>query len=255
MKVVILAGGLGTRISEESHLRPKPMLEIGGKPILWHIMKSFSAHGLTDFIICCGYKGHIIKEYFTNYLLYNADVRVDLGTGDFNILNHTAEPWRITMLNTGEYTQTGGRLAFARPHLTETFCMTYGDGVADIDISSLVKFHHAEGRTATVTAVQPAGRFGSIEVDGTAATSFVEKPAGDKNWVSGGFFVCEPSALDHVDGPDTIWEKEPLQQLANDGQLSVYKHRGFWQAMDTLRDKNNLEEIWGSGKAPWKVWT
>lgn len=254
MKVVILAGGLGTRISEESHLRPKPMLEIGGKPILWHIMKSYSNHGLTDFIILCGYKGHLIKEYFTNYLLYNADVSVDLGTGEFNILNHAAEPWRITMLSTGEYTQTGGRLAFAKPHLKETFCLTYGDGVSDVDLTSLLDFHYTEGRQATVTAVQPSGRFGSLEIEGKSARGFVEKPAGDNHWVSGGFFVCEPSVLDHIEGPDTVWEKKPLQQLAQDRQLSVYKHRGFWSAMDTLRDKNQLEELWNSGNAPWKTW-
>ncbi|EBA14520.1 alpha-D-glucose-1-phosphate cytidylyltransferase [Roseobacter sp. SK209-2-6] len=254
MKVVILAGGLGTRISEESHLRPKPMLEIGGKPILWHIMKSYSAHGLTDFIILCGYKGHMIKEYFTNYLLYNADVSVDLGTGDFNILNHSAEPWRITMLSTGELTQTGGRLAYARPHLSETFCLTYGDGVSDVDLTRLIEFHHSEGRQATVTAVQPSGRFGSIEIEGNGASGFVEKPAGDNHWVSGGFFVCEPPVLDHIEGPDTIWEKKPMQQLAEDGQLSVYKHRGFWSAMDTLRDKNQLEALWSGGGAPWKTW-
>lgn len=254
MKVVILAGGLGTRISEESHLRPKPMLEIGGKPILWHIMKSYSAHGLTDFVILCGYKGHMIKEYFTNYLLYNADVSVDLGTGDFKILNHSAEPWRITMLSTGELTQTGGRLGYARPYLNETFCLTYGDGVSDVDLTKLRDFHFAEGRQATVTAVQPTGRFGSIEIDGSTANDFVEKPAGDNHWVSGGFFVCEPSVLDHIEGPETIWEKEPLQRLAQDGQMSVYKHRGFWSAMDTLRDKQHLENLWNTGSAPWKAW-
>jgi glucose-1-phosphate cytidylyltransferase len=254
MKVVILAGGLGTRISEESHLRPKPMIEIGGKPILWHIMKTFSAHGLTDFVICCGYKGHMIKEYFTNYLLYNADVQVDLGSGDFNILSHNAEPWRITMLDTGEMTQTGGRLALARPHLGDRFCVTYGDGLADIDVKRLIEFHKAEGRTATVTAVQPAGRFGSIQTDGTAVSRFVEKPAGDNNWISGGFFVCEAEALDHVTSLDTVWEKGPMEALTRDGQLSVYKHHGFWSAMDTMRDKQNLEDLWSSGKAPWKTW-
>ena len=215
MKVVILAGGLGTRISEESHLRPKPMIEIGGKPILWHIMKTFSTHGLTDFVICCGYKGHMIKEYFTNYLLYNSDVQVDLASGDYKILNHSAEPWRITMLDTGAQTQTGGRLALARRHLGERFCLTY---------------------------------------DGTAALNFVEKPAGDNSWVSGGFFVCEPSVLDLIPSLDTIWEKDPLETLTRDRQLSVYKHRGFWSAMDTMRDKKLLEELWNTGKAPWKIW-
>lgn len=254
MKVVILAGGLGTRISEESHLRPKPMIEIGGKPILWHIMKTFSAHGLTDFVICCGYKGHMIKEYFTNYLLYNSDVQVDLASGEHKILNHSAEPWRITMLDTGAETQTGGRLALARPHLGERFCLTYGDGVADVDIKKLIEFHKTEGRKATVTAVQPAGRFGSIETDGTAALNFVEKPAGDNNWVSGGFFVCEPDVLDLIPSLDTIWEKDPLEALTRDRQLSVYKHRGFWSAMDTMRDKRLLEDLWNTGKAPWKVW-
>jgi len=255
MKVVILAGGLGTRISEESHFRPKPMIEIGGKPILWHIMKLFGAHGLTDFVVCCGYKGYMIKEYFTNYMLHNADIRVDIQGGKLEILRKNCEPWRVTMLDTGELTQTGGRLALAKEHLTETFCMTYGDGVSDVDIGALIEFHRQQGTKATVTAVQPSGRFGSIEMDGHSATRFVEKPAGDNNWVSGGFFVCEPAALDSIGGPSTIWEKEPMERLAGDRQLSVYKHRGFWAAMDTQRDKLLLEDMWGSGAAPWKVWS
>ncbi|WP_271881150.1 glucose-1-phosphate cytidylyltransferase [Phaeobacter italicus] len=254
MKVVILAGGLGTRISEESHLRPKPMIEIGGKPILWHIMKTFGAQGFTDFVICCGYKGYMIKEYFTNYVLHNADICVDMRTGELALLQKNCEPWKVTMLDTGEMTQTGGRLAHARQYLDETFCMTYGDGVADVDVNALVAFHRAQGTEATVTAVQPAGRFGSIEMDGHTATRFVEKPTGDNHWVSGGFFVCEPSALDGIEGPDTIWEKEPIERLAARRQLSVYKHSGFWAAMDTQRDKNYLEGLWSSGQAPWKVW-
>lgn len=255
MKVVILAGGLGTRISEESHFRPKPMIEIGNKPILWHIMKLFSEHDLTDFVICCGYKGYMIKEYFANYVLHNADISVNMRTGQLEILRKNCEPWRVTLLDTGEMTQTGGRLALAKEYLNETFCMTYGDGVSNVDISALIGFHRSQGTQATVTAVQPSGRFGSIEMDGTTATRFVEKPAGDKNWVSGGFFVCEPSVLDNIEGPSTVWEKEPVERLAQNRQLSVYKHDGFWAAMDTQRDKAHLEDLWKSGDAPWKVWS
>ncbi|WP_293577709.1 glucose-1-phosphate cytidylyltransferase [Phaeobacter sp.] len=255
MKVVILAGGLGTRISEESHLRPKPMIEIGGKPILWHIMKAYGEQGFTDFVICCGYKGYMIKEYFANYMLHNSDICLDMRSGEMAMLQKNCEPWKVTLLDTGETTQTGGRLAQVRQYLDETFCLTYGDGVANVDLSKLVQFHRDQGTKATVTAVQPVGRFGSIEMQGNRATRFVEKPAGDGNWVSGGFFVLEPSALDHISGPDTVWEQEPIERLAAQQELSVYKHHGFWAAMDTQRDKLHLERLWAAGEAPWKIWS
>lgn len=254
MKVVILAGGLGTRISEESHLRPKPMIEIGGKPILWHIMKIFGAQGFTDFVICCGYKGYMIKEYFVNYMIHNADIRVDVHDGSVEVLRNGVEPWRVTLLDTGQETQTGGRLLRAGEHLSETFCLTYGDGVADVDIRALVDFHRRQGAEATVTAVQPAGRFGSIEIEGARVRRFFEKPPGDGTWVSGGFFVCEPSVLRRINDPDSVWEREPLERLSRDGQLCVYKHEGFWAAMDTLRDKVFLQKLWDEGAAPWRMW-
>jgi glucose-1-phosphate cytidylyltransferase len=254
MKAVILAGGLGTRISEESHLRPKPMIEIGGKPIIWHIMKLYGAHRITDFIICCGYKGYLIKEYFANYFLHMSDVTFDMQANTMEVHQKNAEPWRVTLVDTGEMTQTGGRIARVRDHIDGTFCMTYGDGVSDVDIGALVAFHRQQKTEATVTAIQPAGRFGAIEIDGARVTSFLEKPHGDGRWISGGFFVCEPSVIDRIAGDQTIWERGPVEKMASEGQLSVYRHQGFWAAMDTLRDKVFLEDLWKSGTAPWKVW-
>ncbi|MEL6298361.1 MAG: glucose-1-phosphate cytidylyltransferase [Pseudomonadota bacterium] len=255
MKVVILAGGLGTRISEESHLKPKPMIEIGGRPILWHIMKLYGYYGLTDFVICCGYKGYVIKEYFNNYFLYMSDVTFDMSDNNMEVHQKNAEPWRVTLVDTGELTQTGGRLKRVADHIgADTFCLTYGDGVADLDIDALVKFHRVKGRETTVTAVQPAGRFGAIELLDDSVSHFVEKPEGDGRWISGGFFVCEPSVLDRIAGDGTVWEREPLEGLARDGQLSAYRHRGFWSAMDTLRDRNVLEAQWAQNRAPWSVW-
>lgn len=254
MKVVILAGGLGTRISEESYLRPKPMVEIGGRPILWHIMKIYSAHGANDFVICCGYKGYIIKEYFANYFLHMSDVTFDMRANTMNVHQRHAEPWRVTLVDTGEATQTGGRLARIRDHLEGTFCLTYGDGVSDIDLSALVAFHKSQGTACTVTAIQPAGRFGQIQLDGDRVKAFIEKPLGDGRWISGGFFVCEPAVLDLIEGDQTVWERGPLETLATQAQLAVYRHYGFWASMDTLRDKNFLEGLWSSGEAPWKIW-
>lgn len=254
MKAVILAGGFGTRISEESHLRPKPMIEIGGRPVLWHIMKIFGHHGIMDFVICCGYKGYVIKEYFANYFLHMSDVTIDLSNNRMEVHERNAEPWRVTLVDTGERTQTGGRLRRVRDHLDGRFMMTYGDGLSDIDIGALVAFHEAEGTEATVTGIQPAGRYGSLEIEGPRVTTFAEKPPGDRQWVSGGFFVLEPSVIDRIEGDDTPWEREPMESLAADGQLSVYRHEGFWSAMDTLRDKVLLEELWSSERAPWKTW-
>jgi glucose-1-phosphate cytidylyltransferase len=255
MKAVILAGGFGTRISEESHLRPKPMIEIGGRPVLWHIMKIYGRYGITEFVICCGYKGYVIKEYFANYFLHMSDVTIDMRTNGMEVHRGTAEPWRVTLVDTGEGTQTGGRLARVRDHVDDTFCMTYGDGVADVDIGALVAFHRTQGTEATVTAIQPAGRFGAIEIEGARVMSFREKPQGDGRWISGGFFVCEPAVLDRIEGDDTVWERGPLEALARDGELAVYRHTGFWAAMDTLRDKTFLERLWAEGCAPWKVWS
>ena len=254
MKVVILAGGLGTRISEESHLRPKPMIEIGARPILWHIMKLYGAHGITDFVVCCGYKGYMIKEYFANYFLHTSDVTFDMSTNKMEVHNQYAEPWRVTLVDTGETTQTGGRLRRIREHLDGTFCLTYGDGVSDVNITDLVAFHRAEGCKATVTAVQPAARFGSLAMDGNRVTTFQEKPRGDGFWVSGGFFVCEPDVIDLIDGDDTVFERAPLETLATGNDLAVWRHDGFWAAMDTLRDRNYLEDLWATGQAPWKTW-
>lgn len=254
MKVVILAGGLGTRISEESHLRPKPMVEIGGKPIMWHIMKLYGFHGITDFVICCGYKGYIIKEYFANYFLHMSDVTFDMSSNTMQVHQRHAEPWRVTLVETGEATQTGGRIARVRDHINSTFCLTYGDGVSDVDLKALIAFHREQGTDATVTAIQPAGRYGKIEIDGNKVRSFSEKPRGDGRWISGGYFVCEPTVFNLIDGDQTIWERGPLEKMAAEGRLSVYRHDGFWAAMDTLRDKNFLEDLWGSGKPPWKVW-
>jgi len=257
MKAVILAGGLGTRLSEETSIRPKPMVEVGGKPILWHIMKTYSAHGINDFIICCGYKGYIIKEYFANYFLHMSDVTFDMRFNQMNVHSGYAEPWRVTLVNTGDNTMTGGRLKQVREHIgNETFCFTYGDGVSNINITELIKFHQEQKTLATLSAVQPAGRFGAISLgqEQTKITSFKEKPEGDGAWINGGYFVLEPQVIDFIADTSTVWEKEPLEKLADLEQLSAYKHNGFWQPMDTLRDKNYLEDLWKSGKAPWQVW-
>lgn len=255
MKAVILAGGLGTRIAEETSSRPKPMVEIGGKPILWHIMKMYSAHGVHDFVICCGYKGYMIKEYFANYFLHMSDVTFDMSNNSMEIHQKKAEPWKVTLIDTGENTLTGGRLKRVRDYLdNEDFCFTYGDGVGSVDITKLIEFHKKHGKSATVTAVQPPGRFGALEMKGSTVTSFVEKPHGDGMYINGGFFVLNPSVIDLIEGDSTIWERQPLETLATNGQLEAFKHDGFWQPMDTLRDKQNLEEMWQSGKAPWKVW-
>ena len=256
MKAVILAGGLGTRISEETHLKPKPMIEIGGMPILWHILKIFSAHGINDFLICCGYKGYVIKEYFANYFLHTSDVTFDIQKNSQEVLHKTTEPWRITLVDTGETTMTGGRLKRVRDYLLdETFCLTYGDGVADVDISSLIAHHRTHDRLATVTAVQPPGRYGALQFSESSGVSgFQEKPQGDGGWVNGGFFVLEPQVIDRIQGDNTIWEQGPLSSLAADGELTSYQHNGFWQPMDTLRDRVRLEDLWVSGLAPWKIW-
>jgi glucose-1-phosphate cytidylyltransferase len=254
MKAVILAGGYGTRLSEESHLKPKPMIEIGGKPILWHIMKFYGAYGINEFVICLGYKGYKIKEYFANYFLHMSDVTFDMGTNQMEVHQRNAEPWKVTLIDTGEDTMTGGRLKRVGDHIDGTFCLTYGDGVSDIDLDALIAFHKEQGTKATVTAIQPAGRFGSIEISGARVKSFLEKPKGDNRWISGGFFVCEPDVLELIDGDDTVWEREPLESLAREQQLSVYQHEGFWSAMDTLRDRMYLEKLWEENNAQWKVW-
>ncbi len=254
MKAVILAGGLGTRISEESHLKPKPMIEIGGKPVLWHIMKAYSHYGINDFIICLGYKGYVIKEYFANYFLHMSDVTFDMANNRMEVHQVNAEPWRVTLIDTGQDTLTGGRLKRVREHVgDETFCFTYGDGVADINLQSLIDFHRAHGKHATVTAIQPPGRYGALDVDAGGVRSFQEKPAGDGAWINGGYFVLEPTVFDYIEGDHMSWESQPLQQLASEGQLMAYQHGGFWQAMDTLRDKNHLEDLW-NGSPPWKLW-
>jgi glucose-1-phosphate cytidylyltransferase len=255
MKAVILAGGLGTRISEETHLKPKPMVEIGGKPILWHVLKIYSAHGINDFVICAGYKGYVIKEYFANYFLHMSDVTFDMKENRMEVHHRRSEPWRVTIVDTGDNTMTGGRLKRVRDYVgSETFCFTYGDGVGDVNITELVAFHKREGRKATLTGVQPPGRYGALGIDGTKITSFQEKPEGDGGWINGGFFVLEPSVIDLIDDDATIWERKPLDLLSKQSELSVYKHTGYWQPMDTLREKQQLEEHWASGKAPWKVW-
>ena len=255
MKAVILAGGLGTRISEETSVRPKPMIEIGGRPILWHILKIYSHFGINDFVICCGYKGYVIKEYFANYFLHMSDVTFDMSKNNMEVHSVKAEPWRITLVDTGESTLTGGRLRRVREHLgDQPFCFTYGDGVANVDIDALIKFHHKEGRKATLTAVQPPGRFGTIAFERGRVLSFEEKPQGDGSWINGGFFVLDPNVIDLIDGDQCTWEQEPLQRLAEQDQLSAYHHHGFWQPMDTLRDKNQLEDLWRTNQAPWKLW-
>jgi glucose-1-phosphate cytidylyltransferase len=256
MKAVILAGGLGTRISEETHLKPKPMIEVGGKPMLWHIMKMYSSHGINDFIVCCGYKGYIIKEYFANYFLHMSDVTFDMINNKMEVHQQNAEPWRVTLVDTGEETLTGGRLKRVGDYLKdeEAFCFTYGDGVADVNISALVDYHRSHGKHATVTAVQPPGRYGALNIDGGAVRGFIEKPKGDGGWINGGFFVLSPKCLDYIAGDHMSWEVEPLSKIARDGQMMAYEHTGFWQPMDTLREKNLLEDLWQSGKAPWKSW-
>jgi glucose-1-phosphate cytidylyltransferase len=256
MKAVILAGGLGTRIAEESQLRPKPMIEIGGRPILWHIMKIYSHYGISDFVICLGYKGYMIKEYFANMVLHSSDVTIDAASNEIHYHQAEVEPWRITLADTGEVTQTGGRLKRVRKYLgdAETFCMTYGDGVADVDLAALVGFHKKHGLLATLTAIIPPGRYGAVDLDGDVVRGFAEKPPESEGYVSGGFFVLEPKVLDRIDGDETAFEHQPLESLARDRQLAAYRHSGFWQAMDTLRDKNHLEELWRSGHAPWRLW-
>lgn len=255
MKLVILAGGLGTRISEESHLKPKPMIEIGGKPILWHIMKMYSYYGIHDFIICLGYKGYVIKEYFSNYFLHMSDITFSMRDNSLEIHEKFAEPWKVTLVDTGEETMTGGRLKRVSPYIgNDTFCFTYGDGVSDINLASLIQAHKKNGLQATITSIQPPGRYGALNIVGDSVLDFQEKPAGDGAWINGGFFVLEPSVIDLIEGEQTIWEQGPLKYLAASGQLSSYKHEGFWQAMDTLREKNLLETFWQSGSAPWKSW-
>jgi glucose-1-phosphate cytidylyltransferase len=256
VKAIILAGGLGTRISEETHLKPKPMIEVGGKPILWHIMKLYSTHGVHDFVICCGYKGYVIKEYFANYFLHMSDVTFDMEHNSMEVHQRKAEPWRVTLVDTGEETLTGGRLRRVADHVRgeEAFCFTYGDGVADIDVTRQIAFHKAHRKLATVTAVQPPGRYGALNMVQQQVTGFIEKPKGDGGWINGGFFVLSPQCLDHIEGDHSSWEGAPLTQLAKDGQLMAFEHTGFWQPMDTLRDKNMLEDLWQRGAAPWKVW-
>jgi len=255
MKAVILAGGMGTRISEESALRPKPMVEIGGRPILWHILKIYSAYGINDFVICLGYKGYVIKEYFANYFLHMSDVTFDMTANKMDVHHAAAEPWRVTLVDTGEDTMTGGRLKRVRHYLgDEDFCFTYGDGVGNVNVRKLVEFHRREGRLATITATQPPGRFGALRIEGMRILGFQEKPQGDGGWINGGFFVLNPKVIDYIDGDSSVWEQTPIERLAADGQMSAFLHVGFWQPMDTVRDKLLLEEIWASGKAPWKVW-
>jgi len=255
MKAVILAGGFGTRISEETHLKPKPMIEIGGKPILWHILKIYSAHGINDFVICCGYKGYMIKEYFANYFLHMSDVTFDIKNNKMEVHRKFAEPWKITLVDTGINTMTGGRLKQIQQHVDkETFCLTYGDGVANIDIKKLVDFHKKSKTFATLTGVQPPGRFGILDIKNEKVTKFNEKPSGDGDWINGGFFVLEPEIFNYISDESSVWEKEPLEKLATENQLSVFKHTGFWQPMDTVRDQKYLEDLWGALKAPWKIW-
>ena len=255
-KAVILAGGLGTRISEESSIKPKPMVEIGGKPILWHIMKLYAAHGINEFIICCGYKGYMIKEYFANYYLHRSDVTFDMKNNKMHVHENKAEPWKVTLVDTGENSQTGGRLKRVADYLKdeECFCFTYGDGLGNIDIAESIRLHKQQKRLATITAVYPQAKFGALDISGTQVTSFQEKPKGDNGMINGGFFVLSPKVLEYIDNDQTSWEQESLERLTDEGQLTVYQHEDFWQPMDTLRDKNYLEKLWTSGKAPWKVW-
>ena len=255
MKAVILAGGIGSRLSEETASRPKPMVEIGGKPILWHILKIYAAHGIDDFVICLGYRGYMIKEYFANYFLHMSDVTFDLEHNAMEVHQRHVEPWRVTLVDTGDNTQTGGRLKRVARYIgSEDFCFTYGDGVADVDITALIAFHKSRKVKATLTAVQPPGRFGALALEENLVASFREKPEADGGWINGGFFVCSPAVLDYVSGDETVWEREPLERLAKERLLAAYLHRGFWHPMDTLRDKNHLEEVWSAGRAPWKSW-
>jgi glucose-1-phosphate cytidylyltransferase len=256
MKAVILAGGLGTRLAEETSIRPKPMVEVGGRPILWHILKHYSRHGINEFVVCLGYRGYVIKEYFANYFMHMSDITFDLAKNEMEICQRHCEPWRVTLIDTGEETQTGGRLRRVAKYIgDETFCFTYGDGVSDVDLTALIAFHRKQGRLATLTSVQPQGRFGALDIEGGRITRFEEKPQGDGTWVNGGFFVLEPRVLSYIEGDATPWEREPLETLAREGQLSAWAHRGFWQPMDTLRDKMKLEDLWQRGVAPWKTWT
>src|SRR2546423_3341196 len=256
MKAVILAGGLGTRISEETHLKPKPMIEIGGKPILWHIMKLYSAHGINEFVICCGYKGYVIKEYFANYFLHMSDVTFDMVNNDMQVHQQKAEPWKVTLVDTGDHTMTGGRLKRVADYIKDqdAFCFTYGDGVSDVDIRASIDFHRRHGKLATITAVQPPGRYGALQRAGDKVTGFTEKPRGDGGMINGGFFVLSPPCLDLIEGDEPSWASKPLTSLAESGQLMSFEHEGFWQPMDTLRDKNHLDELWAAGTAPWKIW-
>ena len=256
MKVVILAGGLGTRLSEETVLKPKPMVEVGDKPILWHILKTYSAHGFNDFIICLGYKGYVIKEYFINYFYHQANLTVDLSKNQIEVHNTEAEPWKITMIETGLHTMTGGRIKRCAPYIgNETFMCTYGDGIGDVNITELLAYHQKNGKLLTVTSVQPSGRFGALDIDEqNQVNAFVEKPKGDKAWINAGFFVCEPSVFDFIDNDETVFEKKPMENIAAQGQMMAYKHEGYWKPMDTLRDKHELDTEWNSGNAPWKVW-
>jgi glucose-1-phosphate cytidylyltransferase len=256
VKAVILAGGLGSRLSEETTVRPKPMVEIGGKPMLWHIMKIYAAHGIEDFVICLGYKGYLIKEYFANYYLHTCDVSFDLASGDMEVHRSETEPWHVTLVDTGQETMTGGRLKRVLDYVgEEDFCFTYGDGVSNINITELVAFHRAQGTSATVTAVQPPGRYGALDVDGMRVREFDEKPPGDGGWTNGGFFVLSPGVRGFIEGDHSVWEQEPMRTLAMEDQLACYRHNGFWRAMDTLRDRNDLERLWASGKAPWQIWS
>jgi len=254
MKAVILAGGLGTRLSEETVMRPKPMVEVGGMPILWHILKIYSAHGINDFVICAGYKGYVIKEYFANYFLHMSDVTFDMRENKMEVHHKRAEPWRVTIVDTGDDTLTGGRIKRIEPYVDDTFCLTYGDGVADLDVTASIAYHRKKGLKATMTAVQPSGRFGALGLDNGRVSSFQEKPAGDGSWVNGGFFVLEPAIFGEIAGDDCIWERAPLEQLTQQNQLAAFEHRGFWQPMDTLRDKMHLEQLWDEHRAPWKIW-
>jgi glucose-1-phosphate cytidylyltransferase len=254
VKAVILAGGQGTRISEETYLKPKPMVEIGGKPILWHIMKSYSHYGINEFVICLGYKGYLIKEYFANYALHESDFTIDIQKNSLDIHKNNADPWKVTLIDTGEESMTGGRIKRISKYLDDTFCLTYGDGLADVNISESISHHKKNKTIGTLTAVQPPGKFGSVTIEDNMVTTFQEKPKGDAGWVNGGFFVLEPEIIDYIEGDDTMFEREPLQQLTKENQLSAYHHNGFWHPMDTLSDKKKLEQLWSKGNAPWKVW-